>query len=197
MRDAERKQEPAIPGARPLARGRTSRRVILEALLGLGAGSTLSATLDLSAWQAYEAVEEAWIRDRHELLIQNAPAAMQAAALDLEVKLADLRRRAMQFRFLLNRDSALLRGGVWELTSLSVSPEEQAEMLATIPEYRRQEEQVHQLAETLRRNPQYAILQRAQIRLWKTPQYRDLHRRYMGRMQDLQKSFGNGPAATE
>jgi beta-lactamase class D len=171
--------------------------VILEALLGLGAGSTLSATLDLSAWQAYEAVEEAWIRDRHELLIQNAPAAMQAAALDLEVKLADLRRRAMQFRFLLNRDSSLLRGGVWELTSLSVSPEEQAEMLATIPEYRRQEEQVHQLAETLRRNPQYAILQRAQIRLWKTPQYRDLHRRYMGRMQDLQKSFGNGAAATE
>ena len=82
-----RKQEPAIPGARPLARGRTSRRVILEALLGLGAGGTLSATLDLSAWQAYEAVEEAWIRDRHELLIQNAPAAMQAAALDLEVKL--------------------------------------------------------------------------------------------------------------
>ena len=103
----------------------------------------------------------------------------------------------MQFRFLLNRDSALLRGGVWELTSLSVSPEEQAEMLATIPEYRRQEEQVHQLAETLRRNPQYAILQRAQIRLWKTPQYRDMHRRYMGRMQDLQKSFGSGVTATE
>ena len=41
--------------------GKTSRRVLLEAILGLGATAALYGSLDASAWTAYEAVEEAWI----------------------------------------------------------------------------------------------------------------------------------------
>lgn len=166
-----------------------SRRVVLEALLGLGAGSSLYGYLDSTAWRAYEAVEEAWIRDRHAVLLQQAPAASSAAHVDLELRLADLARRGMQFRHLLKRDPNALRGGVWQLTSLPISERENAEMIS-IPEYRKKDERVRQLNGALRRHPQYENLRRAQTRLWKTPEYREIHRRYTGRMQELQRLYG-------
>ncbi len=172
--------------------GRRTRRSVFGALLGLSASSALFA-LDLSAWRAYEAVEEAWIRDRHELLVQEAPGATEAAALDLEVRLADLRRRAVEFRFLATRDQALLHGGIWQMTSLPVTPVVQRELLTTT-EYRKLNESVRTLTDNLRKHPQFAILQRAQMRLWKTPQYREIHRRYTGKMQDLQRMYGGAPA---
>lgn len=175
--------------------GRTSRRVLLEAFLGLGVSATLYGSLDGSAWTAYESVEEAWIRDRYELLVEQAPAAAGAARLDLELKLADLRRRGFQFRQVLSRDANALRGGVWQLTSLPVSEEENAEMVNASPEYRTRCERVRQLGESLRRHPDYEVLRRAQVRLWKTPQYREVHRRYTGRMQGLQLQYGSGAAA--
>jgi hypothetical protein len=174
--------------------GRTSRRVLFEALLGLSATAALYGSLDATAWTAYEAVEDAWIRDRYDLLLQQAPMAAQAARLDLDLKLADLQRRAMQFRQILGRDQHLLRGGIWQLTSLPVTEEDNAGLMSANPEYRRHCERVRQLSETLRKHPQYEMLHRAQVRLWKTPQYRDAHRRYMGRMQELQMQYGAGAA---
>jgi hypothetical protein len=170
---------------------------MLETLLGLGAVSTLYASLDSTAWQAYEAVEEAWIRDRHELLVQHAPAASAAAKIDLDLKLEDLQRRAVQFRHLLGCDPAILRGGIWQMTALPVSDGENAEMLAELPDYRKKCERIRQLTDVLRQHPQYEALRRAQIRLWKTPQYRDVHRRYMGRMQELQRLYGGGAPGSD
>ena len=167
----------------------TSRRVVLEAILGLGAAGSLYGSLDGTAWRAYEAVEEAWIRDRFELLIQHAPAALNAARVDLELKLADLQRRGTQFRHLLANSPALLRGGVWQLTALPISETENA-ALNRVPEYRKQTDRIRQMTDALRSHPQYEMLRRAQIRLWKTPQYREIHRKYMGRMQDLQRMYG-------
>jgi hypothetical protein len=167
--------------------------VLLEALLGFGAtAAVLYGSLDTAAWTAYEAVEEAWIRDRHELLLEQAPACVQAARIDLEFKLADLQRRGMQFRHIQSRDPNLLRGGIWQLTALPVSEEDDREILSSSPDYRKQYDRVRQLGEALRRHPQYEILRRAQVRLWKTPQYRDAHRRYTGRMQELQQNYGSG-----
>lgn len=182
------------PAAKPCGRAssgrQTSRRVILEALLGLGATSALYGFLDEAAWRAFEAVEESWIRDRHELLIQQAPAALGAARLDLEIRLADLRLRALQFRHLLSCNPSALRGGVWQMTALPVSQAEDEEMRSTSPEYRRQQDRIRQLNQTLQRHPQAEILRRAQMRLWKTPQYREIHRRYTGKMQELQNHYG-------
>jgi hypothetical protein len=175
--------------------GGTSRRVLLEAILGLGAGVALYGSMDASAWTAYEAVEEAWIRDRYELLVEQAPAAAEAARIDLELKLADLRRRGIQFRVLLGRDPGILRGGVWQMTSLPVSDRENAEMMGTNPEYRASCERMRRMSAALRSHRDYDSLRRAQIRLWKTPQYRDVHRRYTGRMQELQLQYGSGSAA--
>ena len=160
------------------------------AMLGLISGCNLFASMDLDAWRAYEGVEEGWIRDRYELVVQHAPAAVNAAKADLELKLADLSRRGMQFRHLLACSPAVLRGGVWQLTSLPVSESENAEMLSKLPEYRRQSEQLKQMTDALRSHPQYGILRKAQLRLWKTPHYREIHRKYMGRMQELQQVYG-------
>lgn len=171
---------------------KTGRRVLFQALLGLGASQALFA-LDLSAWRAYEAVEEAWIRDRYELLVQEAPGAPAAASLDLEVRLADLRKRAIEFRVLSARDQSLLHGGIWQLASLPVTPPVQRELMGN-PEYRKVCDSVRRLTDQLRRHPQFSILQKAQMRLWKTPQYRDIHRRYTGKMQDLQRMYGGAPA---
>ena len=165
---------------------------MLETLLGLSAASTLYASLDTTAWQAYEAVEEAWIRDRHGLLVQHAPIALAAARIDLELKLTDLQRRAMQFRHILSTDPNLLRGGVWQMTALPLSDHDHAAMVTATPEYRKRCERISALTEALRRHPNYEMLRRAQIRLWKTPQYREIHRRYMGRMQELQRLYGTG-----
>ena len=167
----------------------TSRRVVLETLLGLGATSALYGNLDDSAWRAYEAVEEAWIRDRHQLLVQYAPDVIGLAHLDLNIKLADLRRRAMQFRHLMECDPSALRGGAWQLTALSASDAEHTD-LAFVPEYRKLVERMRQSTEKLRKSSQYDPLQRAQVRLWKTPQYREIHRRYMGRMHELAAAYG-------
>ena len=80
----------------------TTRRTAITTLLGLGSGTAVygSATLNRDAWRAYEAVEEAWIRDRHALLIEQCPRCSAAARIDLDLKLAELRRRAMQFQYL-------------------------------------------------------------------------------------------------
>lgn len=192
MRDPQAKRKTGKPCLRSVDAGQTSRRVVLEALLGLGVTNALYGSLDSNAWRAYEAVEEAWIRDRHELLIQSSPAVAAVAAQDLDVKLADLKRRAIQFRHLLGCDPGLLRGGIWQMTALPVSTTEECEMSSLLPEYRKQEEHLKQLTEMLRQHPQYGLLQRAQMRLWKTPQYREIHRRYMGRMQELQRQYGGG-----
>jgi hypothetical protein len=174
------------------SRAVSRRSVLFRALPGLVATSALYA-LDSSAWRAYEAVEESWIRDRHELLVQEAPGAPDAAALDLEVRLADLRKRAIEFRFLTSRDTALLHGGIWQMASLPVTPALQRELQSN-PEYRKAQETVRTLTEHLQKHPQFAVLQRAQMRLWKTPRYREIHRRYTGKMQDLQRLYGGSPA---
>lgn len=170
--------------------------LLLELVLGLGVANAAYSSLDLVAWQAYEAVEEAWIRDRYQLLIQHAPAALNAARIDLELKLADLNRRALQFRHLISSAPALLRGGVWQLTSLPVSDAENTEMLSKVPEYRKQTERIRQMSVALRSHPQYEIFRRAQVRLWKTPQYREIHRKYTGKMQELQRLYGGGAEAS-
>lgn len=168
----------------------TSRRVMLQTLFGLSASTVLYANLDDSAWQAYEAVEEAWVRDRHQLLLQQAPAAVSAARIDLELKLADLQRRSMQFRHLLQCNPASLRGGVWQMTAMSVTDTEQADLM-TSSEYRKACERVRQLTASLRHHKHYEILRRAQMRLWKTPQYHEIHRRYVGRMHELARAYGS------
>jgi hypothetical protein len=186
------------PAPRSLGRslaGAPSRRVLLEALLGIGAtAAVLYGSMDTTAWTAYEAVEEAWIRDRHELLVEQAPACVQAARIDLELKLADLQRRGMQFRHILSHDPNLLRGGIWQFTALPLSEDDSLGLMGSSPEYRKVSDRVRQLGEALRRHPHYDVLRRAQIRLWKTPQYRDAHRRYTGRMQELQQNYGSGTA---
>lgn len=163
---------------------------MLEALFALGAANSLYGSLDATAWRAYETVEEGWIRDRYELLTQHAPAALNAARVDLELKLADLTRRGMQFRHLQICNPTLLRGGVWQMTALPVSQSENSEMLSKLPEYRKETDRIRQMTDALRSHPQYEMLRRAQIRLWKTPQYREIHRKYMGRMQELQRVYG-------
>ncbi|MBC7925644.1 MAG: hypothetical protein H7039_08310 [Bryobacteraceae bacterium] len=179
-------------------RSGTRRRLLFKALLGLGAGTVLYASVDVGAWRAYEAVEECWIRDRHELLVQIAPGAVGAASLDLEVRLADLRRRALEFRFLVLRDQTLLQGGIWQLTALPLSPAVHRELSGN-SEYRRAQDRIRLLNDALRKHPSFDTLHRAQLRLWKTPQYREIHRRYTGKMQELQRTWAGsawtGPAS--
>jgi hypothetical protein len=175
---------------KPAASATASRRLVLGAMLGLHAAGSLYGSYDGTMWRAYEAVEEAWIRDRFELVIQHAPAALNAARVDLELKLVDLQRRGIQYRHLLATNPSALRGGVWQLTELSSSEAETSALSKTLPEYRKHTERIRQMTVALRSHPQYEILRRAQIRLWKTPQYREIHRKYMGRMQELQNQYG-------
>src|SRR5688572_18870770 len=104
----------------------TTRRDMIETLLGLGAASALHAALDTPTWRSYESVEEAWIRDRHALLIMQSPAAEAPAQIDLELKLAELQRRKIQFRHLMKRNPQQLRGGVWQLSWLPFTDSDKA-----------------------------------------------------------------------
>ena len=169
----------------------STRRTAISTLLGLGAGTTLcSSALDHGAWRAYEAVEEAWIRDRHALLLDLCPDCAEAAAIDLELKLAELHRREMQFQYLARNNPQQLRGGVWQLSWLPLSDLDIANIVASNPAYRRHEEKIRQLAQALRKAVQYNEFQRAQMHLWKTPEYRSVHRRYTGRLQELNGIYG-------
>jgi hypothetical protein len=173
----------------------TTRRKAMGALLGLGAGTALySSTLDPAAWRAYEAVEEAWIRDRHALLLAQCPDCADAADLDLELKLAELQRRALQFEYLSKHNPRQLRGGMWQLAWIPLKDAELARLATTMPAYRKQDEKVRRLTETLRHHEQYDEFHRAQTRLWKTPEYRSVHRRYSGRLQELNRIYGETAA---
>lgn len=175
-------------GGNSYGQGRRTRRILLmQAVVALGSGRVLHAAVDASTWRAYQAVEESWIRDRHELLIQEAPTVILAAQIDLEVRLADLRKRAMEFEHIASRDASLLSGGIWQMVSLPLTPQCRKE-LGRAPQYRQILAEITQLADSLRRHPQYPYLQHAQMRLWKTPQYVEAHRRYTGRMQELQRT---------
>jgi hypothetical protein len=169
---------------------------MIETLLGLGAASVLHAALDSTAWRAYESVEEAWIRDRHTLLVKHSPNAQMAAEIDLDLKLAELQRRAMQFKHLLRRNPRQLRGGVWQLSWLPLTEGEKSELESTDAAYRRQERKIRQLGEQLRQHADYDAFRHAQTRLWKTPEYKEIHRKYSGRMQELQKLSGSGLGAS-
>jgi hypothetical protein len=174
---------------------RICRRWILPALTSLTATGVAVAGLDSTAWKAYEAVEEAWLHERHGMLVQQAPAALNAARLDLEIRLAELHRKALQFRHIQKCDPTLVGGAVWRLITLSLSSDESSHLEIT-PEYKKLEEKIQRLDASLTRHAQYSILKRAQSRLWKTPQYRNAHRRYTGRLQDLQAQYGSPSPAS-
>jgi hypothetical protein len=92
----------------------TTRRTVMGLLLALGGGPALyGSALDQVAWRAYEAVEESWIRDRHALLVEQCPECAEAADIDLELKLAELQRRALQFQYVSKHNPRLLQGGMW------------------------------------------------------------------------------------
>jgi hypothetical protein len=78
----------------------------------------------------------------------------------------------------------------WQLSWLPIDAQETAEIRAASAAYRKQELVIRQLGEELRRHPEYEEFRHAQTRLWKTPEYRTLHRRYCGRMQELQNTYG-------
>jgi hypothetical protein len=163
----------------------------MSALLGLGSGTAIcSSALDQSAWRSFEAVEEAWIRDRHALLLDQCPECTEAAAIDLDLKLAELQRRGLQFQYLARHSPRELRGGMWQLSWLPMSANEISKMMASTPAYRQQEEKIRRLADELRKSPDYVEFRRAQMRLWKTPEYRSVHRRYSGRLQELNRAYG-------
>jgi hypothetical protein len=168
----------------------------MSVLLGLGTGAAVrGSALGDAAWRAYEAVEEAWIRDRHSLIVEQCPDCAEAAAIDLELKLTELYRRAMQFQHLSKADPQQLRGGMWQLSWIPLSHADMAKLVATNAAYRRQDEKVRRLTSDLRRHPEYEEFQRAQTRLWKTPEYRSVHRRYSGRLQELNRIYSGAVVA--
>ena len=164
----------------------TTRRGMIETLLGLGAAGVLQSALDSTDWRAYEAVEETWIRDRHALLIRQSPEAEAPAQIDLELKLAELQRRAIQFKHLVKRNPRQLRGGVWQLSWLPFTEQEKLDLESAQPAYKRQERKIRELSQSLREHADYDAFRRAQTHLWKTPEYKEIHRKYSGRMQELQ-----------
>jgi hypothetical protein len=161
----------------------------MSALLGLGAGTVLCGNaLGSGAWRAYEAVEEAWIRDRHALVLELCPGCSGAAVIDLEVKLLELQRRGLQFEYLSKHRPEQLRGGMWQLSWLPMTAPDRVKMLAN-PQYRKCEERIQRLTEDLRKEAHYEQFRTAQTRLWKTPEYRSVHRRYSGRLQELNRVY--------
>ena len=73
-----------------------------------------------------------------------------------------------------------------------MSANEISKMMASTPAYRQQEEKIRRLADELRKSPEYVEFRRAQMRLWKTPEYRSVHRRYSGRLQELNRAYRRG-----
>ena len=119
----------------------------------------------------------------------NAPSVRNQPSIDLELKLAELRRRAMQFRYLSKHHPDQLRGGMWQLSWLPLSGD-LTDLLATNAAYRQNEETIRNLTEGLRKHATYEGFRKAQMRLWKTPDYRFVHRRYSGRLQELNQAYG-------
>jgi hypothetical protein len=163
---------------------------MIVALLTAGAASALYGEIDLGAWRAYERLEEDWIRERHSLLIAQSPEAAGAAALDLDLKLAELQRRSREFRYLKRRNPQELRGGIWQLSWLPLTGKHRSSLLARDADYRRHEQRIRELNDTLHAHPEYESFRQAQTRLWKTPEYKRIHRRYTGRLQELQRVYG-------
>jgi hypothetical protein len=169
----------------------TTRRTAITTLLGLGSGTAVyGSALNREAWRAYQAVEEAWIRERHALLIEQCPDCSEAASIDLELKLAELHRRAMQFEYLSKHRRDQLRGGMWQLSWLPMSGADAIRLNQTSTAYRHNEETIRKLTGDLRKHATYNEFRKAQTRLWKTPDYRFVHRRYSGRLQELNKEYG-------
>jgi hypothetical protein len=170
----------------------TTRRTAITALLGLGSGTAVGGTtLNWDAWRAFESIEEAWIRDRHALLTEQCPSCSAAAHIDLELKLAELRRRAMQFQHLRRHHPYFLRGGMWQLAALPMTNSDLTELLDENQEYRDNEELIRKRTEQLRKRSDYEEFLAAQTRLWKTPDYRSVHRRYSSRLNELNKAYGS------
>jgi hypothetical protein len=168
----------------------TTRRGMIESLLGLGAASVVHAALDSTAWRAYESVEQTWIRDRHALLIRQSPQLEEVAQIDLDLKIAELQRRAIEFKHLMKRNPRQLRGGVWQLSWLPVSEQEKRQLESSHAGYKRQEGKVRELADSLRKHAEYQAFRNAQMQLWKTPEYKAIHRKFSESMLELHRTYG-------
>lgn len=152
----------------------------------------LVAALDTSAWRAYAAIEERWILQRYELLLEFSPECTEAADLDQRLKLAELKRRGYQFQYVLARDPQRLRGGVWQLAWIPFSIEETLKLAAVNPDFRKNEEEIKQLNKELKRHPDYERFRKAQAHLWRSPDYKEIHRFYTGQLQELQQMYSTG-----
>ena len=177
----------------------TTRRGLIGAILGLGAVSVVQGALDVSAWRAYEGLEDEWIRQKHQLLVQQYPTLSGAAKLDEELRLAELQRRALQFGYLVRTRPNALRGGVAQFAWLPWTEKDSVAYGALDSDYRNRDRYIRSLTEALRQHPDYDRLRASQTKLWKTNEYRDLHRRYSSRLHDLQSFYGGdlGSVATE
>jgi hypothetical protein len=174
------------------------RQGVIEALLGLSVAEALHESLDASVWRAYESAEEKWIHERYALLVDQAPSAAAPAKLDMQLKLTDLRRRAIQFRFLVQKDPDQLRGGAWQLSWLPFSEKDRRACAARNADYRKCDQQVRDLSQALRSHPEHENFLRAQTQLWKTLAYREGHRRYSSHMQELTEAYARTrPALSE
>ena len=65
------------------------------------------------------------------------------------------------------------------------------DLLADNPEYRQNEEPNPDPDRRLRKHPNLREFRAAQTQLWKTPDYRLIHRRYSGRLKELNKAYGS------
>ena len=84
---------------------------------------------------------------------------------------------------------------MWQLSWIPLTDADLARIAASMPAYRKQDEKVRRLNEELRQHERFDDLHRAQTRLWKTPEYHSVHRRYSGRLRELNRIYGGGPVA--
>jgi hypothetical protein len=75
---------------------------------------------------------------------------------------------------------------MWQLSWIPLSDAIWRSSLPRIPAYRKARREGRRLTEDSRHH-EYEEFQRAQTRLWKTPEYRSVHRRYSGRLQELNR----------
>ncbi len=168
----------------------TTRRGLIGAILGLGSVSVVNAALDVSAWRAYAGVEEDWIWQRHSLVVKEFPNLAGVAKLYNELRLAELQRRGLQFGHLSKTRPNALRGGILQFGWLPWTEKDTAAQSAADAEYAKKDRYIRSLTEALRQHPDYDILRQSQTKVWKLPEYKEMHRRYTGRLQELQAFYG-------
>ncbi|MFQ5482907.1 MAG: hypothetical protein ACE5ER_09120 [Nitrospinaceae bacterium] len=141
------------------------------------------------AWDGFVALQTRWLRQLHDLILNQRPDFKGIADLSLRWRTEQMRLDTLKFRFLLSHHAAAIQRdkGLPAFLRLEWFPDYTAALEKSGPIFARQEKKAGALKEKVKTHPQWQALQDYLKELQKSPEHKPQFDRFIAEMNKVQK----------